>query len=138
MFARWKFYLCLLGVCLLYWLIDSTWSFFSFEQNIRVMIFSEPTSLWDPLLLRVSPYQMVSRIIVVALFLPPVSLLGRLGLAGYTRLNAAKGSISHPDGLTVSGDQETFAGQLRVRLEAVPRLEFLEGSAGSALRAPQV
>jgi len=79
-------------------------------------------------------YGAIGILIVVALLLPPVSLLGRLGLAGYTTLNAAKGSISHPDGLTVSVDPETFAGRLRVRLEAVPRLEFLEGSAGGALR----
>ena len=79
-------------------------------------------------------YGVIGILIVVALFLPPVSLLGRLGLVGYTTLNAEKGSISHPDGLTVSVDPETFAGRVRVRLEAVPRLEFLEGSAGGALR----
>jgi len=79
-------------------------------------------------------YGMIAILIVVALFLPPVSLLGRLGLVGYTTLNAEKGSISHPDGLTLSIDPETFDGRLRVRQEVVPRLDFLEGSAGGALR----
>ena len=79
-------------------------------------------------------YGMIGILIVVALLLPPVSLLGRLGIAGYTTLNAANSSISHPDGLTLSVDPETFNGRLRVRPESVPRLKFMEGSAGGALR----
>jgi len=79
-------------------------------------------------------YGMIGILIVVALLLPPVSLLGRLGIVGYTTLNAANSSIPHPDGLTLSVDPETFTGRVRVRPESVPRLEFLEGSAGGALR----
>jgi PAS domain S-box-containing protein len=54
---------------------DSLWSFVSFERNLHVLIFSEPTSLIDTLLLRVSPYQVVSRIIVVVLFILTGTLL---------------------------------------------------------------
>jgi hypothetical protein len=79
-------------------------------------------------------YGVIGILVVVALFLPPISLLERLGITGYTTLDTAHSSISHPDGLTLSVDPEASADRLRVRLESVPRLEFLEGSAGAALR----
>ena len=79
-------------------------------------------------------YGAIGVLVIVALLLPPVSLLERLGIVGYTTVNAENSIISHPDGLTLSVDPETFTDKLRVRLEAVPRLEFLEGSAGAALR----
>jgi len=79
-------------------------------------------------------YGLIGALLILALLLPPVSLPKRLGITGYTTLNAANSSLSHPDGLTLSVHPETFTGRLRVRLESVPRLEFLEGSAGAALR----
>lgn len=79
-------------------------------------------------------YGVIGVLAVVVLLLPPVSLLERMGLAGYATLSAAHSSVSHPDGLTLSVDPEAFEGRLRVRLDAVPRLEFLEGSAGKTLR----
>jgi spore germination protein YaaH len=79
-------------------------------------------------------YGVIGILIVVVLLLPPISLLRRLGVAGYATLDAAHSSVVHPDGLTLSVDPETFTERLRVRQEAVPRLEFLEGSAGGALR----
>ncbi|WP_319523252.1 ATP-binding protein [uncultured Desulfosarcina sp.] len=69
------FYLSLLALCCLYWLADSVWSFVSFERNLNALIYTDPTSLVDTLLLRVSPYQVVSRLIVVALFLGSGALL---------------------------------------------------------------
>jgi len=79
-------------------------------------------------------YGLIGLLVIVALLLPPVSLLRRLGLVGYTTLDAANSSISHPDGLTLSVNPETFTDRLRVRMESVPQLEFLEGSAGATLR----
>ncbi|MDY7077307.1 MAG: NBR1-Ig-like domain-containing protein [Chloroflexota bacterium] len=79
-------------------------------------------------------YGLIGLLIIIALFLPPVSLLNRLGITGYTPLDAEDSSASHPDGITLSVSTETFADQLRVRMNAVPRLEFLEGSAGGKLR----
>ncbi len=80
-------------------------------------------------------YGVIGVLVVAALlFLPPFSLLERLGILGYTTVNAANNSTEHPDGLALSVDSETFNGKLRVRLDAVPQLEFLEGSAGAALR----
>lgn len=65
---RLKYYSVLVIFCLIYWVIDSLWSYVSFEQNLLALMFSEPTSLMDTLMLRVSPYQMVSRLIVIGLF----------------------------------------------------------------------
>ncbi len=79
-------------------------------------------------------YGVIGVLVIVALLLPPISLLERLGIVGYATVNAENSTVSHPDGLTLSVDPETFADKLRVRLESVPRLEFLEGSAGAALR----
>ena len=73
-------------------------------------------------------------LILVALFLPPVSLLERLGVFGYTALDAENSQVTHPDGLTVSVDPDSFSGKLRLRLSSVPRLKLLEGSAGAGRR----
>ena len=72
---RLNFYLGLAVFCCLYWIVDSLWSYVSFERNLKVLIFAEPTSLVDTLLLRVSPYQMVSRVVVVVLFIFSGALL---------------------------------------------------------------
>jgi hypothetical protein len=78
-------------------------------------------------------YGVIGVLVIVALLLPPISLTKRLGITGYDTLDAANSSLSHSDGLTLSMSPET-TDRLRVQLEAVPRLEFLEGSAGDALR----
>jgi len=72
-------------------------------------------------------------LVIVALFLPPASLLERVGILGYTTVSADASSMSHPDGITVKVDPETFVDQVRIKLDSVPRLDFLEGSAGSGL-----
>ena len=55
-------------MCFFYWFIDSAWSYLSFENNLKNLIFKEPVSWVDTFLLKVSPYQIVSRLIVIALF----------------------------------------------------------------------
>ena len=55
-------------VCFFYWILDSIWSYLSFEYNLKKMIFSEPVSYLDTFFLKVSPYQIVSRLMVVVLF----------------------------------------------------------------------
>jgi hypothetical protein len=79
-------------------------------------------------------YGVVAVVVIMLLLLPPVSLLKRLGIGGYMTLDASSSSISHDDGLTISVNPDTFTDRLRLRIDSVPRLEFLEGSAGSALR----
>ena len=79
-------------------------------------------------------YGVIGVLIIVALTLPPVSLLQRLGIVGYTTLSAENNTVSHPDGLTLTVNPATFDGRLRVRLDSVPREDFLMGDAGSALK----
>lgn len=55
--------------CCAYWLLDSAWSYFSFEKNLSALVFQEPMSYMDTLRLKVSPYQLVSRIMVTGIFI---------------------------------------------------------------------
>ena len=64
-----KVAIILILFCAGYWLLDSIWSFVSFEKNLSALVFQEPMSYTDTLLLKVSPYQVVSRIMVVAIFI---------------------------------------------------------------------
>ena len=68
-FSKIKWFLGVMGICLLYWLIDSVWSYFSFEFNLKALIFSEPRTLTDTLLLRTPPYQVASRLTLTALII---------------------------------------------------------------------
>ncbi|HET90181.1 MAG TPA: hypothetical protein ENN99_05515, partial [Chloroflexi bacterium] len=79
-------------------------------------------------------YGVIGLVIIVALLLPPVSLLNRLGITGYDALDAGHSSISHPDGVTLSVNPDTFGGRLRLKIASVPRQELVEGSAGRDLR----
>lgn len=65
---RLKGYISIGFVCFFYWILDSIWSYLSFEYNLKKMIFSEPVSYLDTFLLKVSPYQIVSRLSVELLF----------------------------------------------------------------------
>ena len=67
--TRLKGYIWIGWVCLFYWMLDSVWSYLSFEMNLKKMIFSEPVSWLDTFLLKVPPYQIVSRLMVVFLFI---------------------------------------------------------------------
>ncbi|HDQ71026.1 MAG TPA: hypothetical protein ENN19_02890 [Chloroflexi bacterium] len=70
---------------------------------------------------------------IILLLVPPVALPRRLGLLGYTRLNADSGyAARHEDGLTVSVSPEAEE-KLRVRLESVPERDLMAGYAGKAL-----
>lgn len=65
---RIKGYIGICIVCFFYWILDSIWSYLSFEYNLKNLIFSEPASYIDTFLLKVPPYQIVSRLMVVFLF----------------------------------------------------------------------
>jgi signal transduction histidine kinase len=84
--TRPKGYAVLAVVCLFYWFLDSIWSYVSFEYNLKKLIFSEPGSYLDTFLLRVPPYQIVSRIMVVCLF----TVLGILIIEFFKKRQAAE------------------------------------------------
>ena len=73
-------------------------------------------------------------LLILALFIPPFSLLQRLGITGYTAITAKADNniIEHPDGIRVAVPA-TYEGKLRVRLESIPRADFL-GFAHSSYR----
>nr|WP_319493481.1 ATP-binding protein [uncultured Desulfobacter sp.] len=62
-------YIIIAGVCFFYWILDSIWAYLSFEYNLKDLIFREPGSYVDTFLLKVPPYQIVSRLMVVFLFI---------------------------------------------------------------------
>jgi signal transduction histidine kinase len=64
-----KFGIGLFLFCCAYWLLDSLWAYVSFEKNLSYLVFREPMSYLDTLLLNVSPYQVVSRITVIIIFI---------------------------------------------------------------------
>ena len=78
-------------------------------------------------------YGFIAALVIIALLLPPISLLQRLGITGYETLDADTASVSHPDGITLAVDPSSFNDRLRVKLASVPELEFREGMAGSEL-----
>ncbi|MGD1995338.1 MAG: NBR1-Ig-like domain-containing protein [Anaerolineae bacterium] len=74
-------------------------------------------------------YGIIAILVIGALVLPPISLPRRLGLVGFTRINAGSSSLSHPDGITVRVEPEDGV-SLRVSLDTIPRVDFLDGEAG--------
>ncbi len=80
-------------VCFFYWILDSIWSKLSFEYNLKKMIFSEQTSFLDTFLLKVSPYQMVSRLMVVSLF----AILGIIVIEFMIKRQAAKKELKESE-----------------------------------------
>ena len=61
-------YVIIAVICFFYWILDSIWSYMSFEYNLKNLIFREPGSYVDTFLLKVPPYQIVSRLMVLFLF----------------------------------------------------------------------
>ena len=68
-----------------------------------------------------------------ALFLPPISLADRVLSIGYESIGRDGGVIQDPDGTQVTFLPEGVSRSFRVKLDAVPRSMFLEGSAGNSL-----
>jgi len=76
----------------------------------------------------------VGILLVLFLFLPPVSLGARLmSGGGYTTLNAETPTFSHPDGASVRVNPDVVE-KLRVKLDSVPRAEFLGDDASDTLQ----
>ncbi|MGC9468867.1 MAG: NBR1-Ig-like domain-containing protein [Anaerolineae bacterium] len=71
-------------------------------------------------------------VLLVALFLPPISLAQRLGGGGYTALDSSTRFVEHPDGLRLSRPDDAD-GRVRVKLGSIPRAEFAAGSVPETL-----
>jgi len=84
--------------------------------------------------------RIVSSVLIVALaaaalLLPPISILQRVAEAGTTRITEAGGTIADPDRATVTFLPGTIKQPFRAKIRSVPRVTFLEGSAGPELLA---
>jgi len=78
-------------------------------------------------------FLVIPALLVVALLLPPISLLDRLQSFTYTRIPATGGAISDPDGTIVSFPDEGVERAFSAALASIPRADFLSGSAGADL-----
>lgn len=66
---RYVGYIIILIICFVYWVIDSIWVYISFESNLNDLIFRNPSSFLNTFMLEVTPYQFVSRFIVISMFI---------------------------------------------------------------------
>jgi spore germination protein YaaH len=76
---------------------------------------------------------LIPLLILSALMLPPISLADRLLSVGYERIGRDGGAVQDPDGTQVIFVPEGVNRSFRVKISAVPRSMFLEGSAGNNL-----
>ncbi len=82
---------------------------------------------------------LIPLLIVLSVLLPPVSAMERLFEAGYSTIDRDGGAIIEPDSTQVTFLPEGMSGRIKARLAAVPRVSFLEGSAGrDLLKAAEV
>lgn len=70
-------------------------------------------------------FVMVGVLVIVGLFLPPVSLGKRLFKSDYVRMNADTTQISHPDGLVLIADAGSLEDSVSIKLDTVPRADFI-------------
>jgi len=82
---------------------------------------------------RIITYAVIPILVIVALLLPPVSLVQRATGMGATRITEAGALLSDPDGTQVQFLPGTVKGSFRAALASIPRVSFLEGSAGKDL-----
>ena len=76
---------------------------------------------------------LIPLLILGALVLPPISLINRVWSIGYDGISRDGGVIQDPDGTQITFLPEGVKRSFRVKLDAVPRSMFLEGSAGNNL-----
>lgn len=76
---------------------------------------------------------LIPLLILSSVLLPPIRAVGRIMDAGYTTIPRTGGAILDPDGTQLTIPSEGLTGEIKARLTSVPRINFLEGSAGGDL-----
>jgi len=84
---------------------------------------------------RILNFLIIPALLIASLLLPPISVGQRLLEAGYVEIPETGGAVLDPDGTQITIPPEGVTGPLKIRLTAIPRVTFLEGSAGKALLA---
>ena len=72
----------------------------------------------------------IPALIIVALLLPPISLIDRIQFLSFTTIDRNGGSLMDPDGTTIVFPPESVFEAFRISLDSIPRAEFLSGNAG--------
>ena len=96
-----------------------------------------PTTNWveDKRFGRILSFVVIPVLLVAALLLPPISLIQRVQDARMTRITEAGGVVADADGTQVIFEPGAVSEPFRANLSSVPRVSFLEGSAGKDLLA---
>jgi hypothetical protein len=77
----------------------------------------------------------IAVMLILGLFLPPISVQARILDAGYTRIDPDEGgSVSDPDGMQVTVWPEGLDKDVKLKVESVPNASFNAGSAGRNLK----
>jgi uncharacterized protein YraI len=84
---------------------------------------------------RIIYFAIIPVLVILALFMPPISLVQRISGLGTTRITEAGGAVTDPDGSQVIFAPGSASRPFKAALSSVPRISFLEGSAGSDLKA---
>ena len=78
-------------------------------------------------------FVVIPLLIIAALLLPPISAATRIANLGTSPIGEAGGAIADPDGTQVVFLPGTVTEPFRASVSSVPRVSFLEGSAGQDL-----
>ena len=78
-------------------------------------------------------FVVIPLLIIAVLLLPPISAATRIADLGTSPISEAGGTIADPDGTQVVFMPGTVASPFRATVSSVPRVSFLEGSAGKDL-----
>ena len=73
---------------------------------------------------------LIPALIIIALLLPPISLIERIQYLSFTTIDRSGGTLMDPDGTTIVFPPESVFESFRVSLDSIPRMEFLDGNAG--------
>jgi hypothetical protein len=84
---------------------------------------------------RIIGYVVIPLLLIAALLLPPISLAQRVSSFGYDRIDEAGATLTDPDGTQVTFLPGTVQQSFGATLNSIPRVSFLEGSAGKELLA---
>ncbi len=78
-------------------------------------------------------FLLIPVLVLVSVLLPPVSAHERIMAAGHTRIGPEGGAVEEDDGAQVTLLPQGVQSSVLIKIEAVPRVHFLEGSAGQDL-----
>ncbi len=84
---------------------------------------------------RIIDFMVIPLLLILSLLLPPINLVQRVAGLGYQRIAKTGATLSDPDGAQVAFLPGTVQTPFGATLSSVPRLSFLEGSAGKDLLA---